>query len=56
MDAHRANEIMDSYGVINVFYKGHPIWIEQVKGDVAQVQDMANHKRLEVDLVDLVET
>ncbi len=55
MDANRADEIINSHGVINVLYNGYPIWIEQVMGKTAMVQDLANQRRFEVDVHDLVE-
>ena len=30
----RAREIMESKGVIEVLYQGHPVWIEQIEQDL----------------------
>lgn len=44
----RAREIMESKGVIEVLYQGHPVWIEQIEQDSAQVRLLDNEERLQV--------
>lgn len=56
MNGKRAEEIMQSYGVINVSYNGTPIWIDGIKGDQARVTLIGQNKSLEVPLSALTET
>lgn len=37
MDKKRVEEIMQSHGVINVIFDGMPVWIEGIRGDLAEV-------------------
>jgi H-type small acid-soluble spore protein len=37
MDVQRAHDIVNSLGVIEVFYQGEPVWIEDIVGDKARV-------------------
>ena len=55
MNTKRAEEIVDSLGVIEVLYQGSPIWIEQINGDKVQIQDLNTQQRCEVPVNDLVE-
>jgi small acid-soluble spore protein H (minor) len=55
MNTHRAEEIVDSLGVIEVLYQGSPIWIEQISGDSVQIRDLNTQQRLEVPVNELVE-
>lgn len=55
MDFKRANEIFDSLGVIEVCYRGCPIWIEKIEPDRVQVQDIETKQSFEVSVHDLVE-
>ncbi len=55
MNSVRAKEIVDSLGVINVLYKGSPVWIENINNDSVQIQDLNTQKRFEVPVKDLVE-
>lgn len=55
MKSRRAAEIFDSLGVIEVCYKGLPVWIEKVNGDLAQVQDLQTRQSFEVSVQDLAE-
>ena len=56
MDGRRAAEIMESHGIIDVRYKGHPVWMEGIKGDVAQVSYIQNGRMIDVPLHDLDES
>lgn len=51
----RAREIMESKGVINVLYQGHPVWIEQIEQDSAQVRLLDQEERLQVPINMLAE-
>jgi small acid-soluble spore protein H (minor) len=55
MDINRAKEIFNSLGVIEVCYKGCPVWIEKIDEDRAQVQDIETNQSFEVSVNDLVE-
>jgi small acid-soluble spore protein H (minor) len=55
MDNKRANEILDSLGVIEVFYQDSPVWIEKTDANRVQVQDLKTNQRFEVSVYDLVE-
>lgn len=55
MDAYRAQEIIDSLGVIEVRYHGSPVWMEQVVEDRVQIQNLNTLKRYQVQVGDLVE-
>lgn len=51
----RAREIMDTLGVIEVFYRGAPVWIEKVDGDLVEVQHLENRERIQVPVMELSE-
>jgi H-type small acid-soluble spore protein len=38
MESKRAEQIMQSNGVIEVSYNGMPVWIESIHGDMARVK------------------
>lgn len=44
----RAREIVESKGVIEVLYQGHPVWIEHLHDDSAQIRLLDNEERLHV--------
>lgn len=52
----RAREIMESKGVIEVLYQGHPVWIEQIDQDSAQVRLLDSNQQLNVPINMLAET
>ncbi|HQA50197.1 MAG TPA: H-type small acid-soluble spore protein [Syntrophomonadaceae bacterium] len=52
----RAREIMESKGVIEVLYQGHPVWIEQIEQDSAHIRLLDNSHRLSVPINMLTET
>jgi H-type small acid-soluble spore protein len=60
MDAHRAKEIFDSDGYIDVRYKGKPVLINEIHeySDTALVKGMEDKDSnlIEVELSDLSET
>ncbi|MGI6777710.1 MAG: H-type small acid-soluble spore protein [Acetivibrionales bacterium] len=56
MDIRRASEIMESHGIIDVHYKGQPVWMQGIKGDIAQVSYISNGKIVDVPLYALEES
>ncbi|MGR6835194.1 H-type small acid-soluble spore protein [Syntrophomonas erecta] len=48
MLANRAQEIMNAREKIAVFYEGHPVWIENIEGDSAQVRLIDRGQSLKV--------
>ncbi|SHJ17693.1 small acid-soluble spore protein H (minor) [Clostridium amylolyticum] len=57
MDIKRAGEIIESLGVIEVSYKGEPVWIENInqQNSTVKVKNMNTDKELNVDIKDLEE-
>jgi len=55
MKSKRAQEIMNSAGVVEVRYRGKQVYIEQVEGDFAQVQYVRSQDKARVPLVELEE-
>lgn len=55
MDGKRAEEIMQSLGVINVSYNGMPVWIEGIRGDVSEVTLIEMDRRIDVPISALTE-
>jgi H-type small acid-soluble spore protein len=58
MDAHRAKEIIQSKGYINIKYKHRPVLINEVYeySDTALIKDIDKNALIEVQLKDLSET
>lgn len=52
----RAREIMESKGVIEVFYQGHPVWIEQIEQYTARIRMLDNNQQLNVPINMLAES
>ncbi|MCX7772365.1 MAG: H-type small acid-soluble spore protein [Clostridia bacterium] len=55
MDSKRVNEIMESKGVINVNYNGMPVWIDNMKGDMAEVTLIGKNQTMSVPINNLIE-
>jgi len=55
MDSKRAEEIMQSHGVINVSYNGMPVWIERIRGDMAEVTLIDMERKIDVHIGALTE-
>lgn len=57
MDIKRAAEIIESLGVIEVSYKGEPVWLENInqQNSKVKVKNMNTDKELNVDIKDLEE-
>ncbi|NMM65559.1 H-type small acid-soluble spore protein [Clostridium sp. P21] len=55
MDTEKAIEIVESLGVIEVKYKGSPVWIEIIneQSNTAKVKDINTSKEFSVDITDL---
>lgn len=57
LDEHRAKEIVNSKGVIEVLYQGSAVWIDQVKdNNMALVHYISNNKKDEVPVYKLIES
>ncbi len=55
MENKKAEEIMQSHGVISVSYNGMPVWIEGIRGDVAKVTIIGAERRIDVPVSELTE-
>lgn len=55
MDSKRVEEIMQSHGVIHVSYNGMPVWIESVRGDMAEVTLIDMKRKIDVSTSALAE-
>lgn len=55
MENRRAEEIMQSHGVIDVNYNGMPVWLEGLKGDIAIVTLMDLDRSMDVPVKELNE-
>ena len=44
----RAREIIESKGVIEVLYQGHPVWIEHIEQDNARIRLLDSENQLDV--------
>lgn len=57
MHSKRAQEILESYGVIEVLYQNQPVWIEEIIDDNrAIVSLMTTRKQQEVSISELTES
>lgn len=55
MNIPRAEEILNSLGVIEVFYHGSPVWLEQVDGESVKIKDLNTQTDLQVTVNELME-
>ncbi len=55
MHINRAGEIFDSLGVIEVYFQGHPVWIEKINKNTVGVINLDTNEHLEVSAQDLIE-
>ena len=55
MDSKRAEDIMQSHGVINATYNGMPVWIESIRGDLSEVTLIGTNERIDVPISALTE-
>lgn len=57
MDIKRATKIIESLGVIEVNYKGDPVWLENInkESNTAKVKNINTDKELNVEISDLKE-
>jgi H-type small acid-soluble spore protein len=56
MDNRRAEEIMQSHGVIDVNYNGMPVWLEGIRGDMAKVTFIGLDTGTDIPVKELNET
>ncbi|KZL93793.1 H-type small acid-soluble spore protein [Clostridium magnum] len=57
MNIERATEIIESLGVIEVSYKGDPVWLENInkQSNTVRVKNMKTDEELNVGIRDLEE-
>lgn len=56
MDNERAQEIINSLGVIEVLLRGRPVWIEDLDGSMAQVRFLDDSHYFRVPVGELQES
>lgn len=58
MDINRAEEIINTKGIIEVTYKDSPVWLESIirENDTAQVKLLSNDKTMNIPVHDLMES
>ncbi len=56
MRLNRAQEIFHSLGVIEVLHHDSPIWIERIKGEVAEIRYLDTEERIQVPVGELHES
>lgn len=55
MDSRRAKQILESHGVIEVLHNGSPVWIENIRGESAEVTYIGTSSKAEIPVNNLVE-
>lgn len=55
MNNERARRIVESLGVIEVLYNGSPVWIENIKENIAEVSYIDTKNKAEVQVEKLTE-
>jgi H-type small acid-soluble spore protein len=55
LDASRAQQVIDSLGVIEVRHQGESVWIEEIDGKMAQVKYLNTRKHARVPVTELEE-
>jgi small acid-soluble spore protein H (minor) len=55
LDNERARQIVESLGVIEVLYNGSPVWIENIKENIAEVSYIDTNNKAEVQVEKLTE-
>lgn len=55
MDIKRAFEIVNNREICNVYYEKHPVWIQEVKNNVATIGFMDINDEKDVNINDLYE-
>lgn len=58
MDTKKAQEIVESKGVIDVSYKGSSVWIENINKETheARIRDLNTNRNFVVDISELIES
>jgi len=55
VDPEKAQQIVESLGVIEVLHNGAPVWIENLEGDNAEVRYLETGEIIKVPVSELVE-
>lgn len=55
MNTKRAFEIINNKKICDVYYKAHPVWIQEIENDVAKVGFMDLSQEINVSIGDLYE-
>lgn len=55
MDPKKAQQIVESLGVVEVLYNGAPVWIENLEGKDAEVRYLETGQIIQVPVSELVE-
>jgi len=55
VDPEKAQQIVESLGVIEVLHNGAPVWIENLEGDNAEVRYLETGEIIQVPVSELVE-
>lgn len=55
MNTKRAFEIVNNKKICDVFYKTHPVWIQEIENDVAKIGFMDLRDEISVNVNDLSE-
>lgn len=55
MDPEKAQQIVESLGVVEVLYNGAPVWIENLDGEDAEVRYLETGDVIQVPVTKLVE-
>ena len=55
MNTKRAFEIINNKKICDVFYKTHPVWIQEIENNVAKIGFMDLREEINVNLDDLHE-
>ncbi|MGI5927001.1 MAG: small, acid-soluble spore protein, H family [Thermacetogeniaceae bacterium] len=55
LDPEKAQQIVESLGVIEVLHNGAPVWIENLEGEEAEVRYLETGEIIQVPVSELVE-
>ena len=56
LEKNRAVQIIESLGVIEVKCADSPVWIESIRGNIADVTNLETNKKMEVPISELHES
>ncbi|MGB4043354.1 MAG: small, acid-soluble spore protein, H family [Thermacetogeniaceae bacterium] len=54
LEPEKAQQIVESLGVVEVLYNGAPVWIENLEGDEAEVRYLETGEIIQVPVSELV--